>query len=179
MAFAWRDPPVATIEFRDDDGNTSRVSFGVNGDLAAGPDHTTLRGFVERVATRMAAISDASVSGLSLTFSGYDDAFPAAEATSEVERKGLFIVRDADAYLGSVEVPSIDQDVLSPDRISIDLENAAVADLLEYITDPIDMTPFSLLGNVSMNNTKGVDFVTVEEAYQVHRQSHKQRSRRG
>lgn len=179
MPMTFRDTPTATFTFVDDDNNEARVTVGLHGDISAGPSLPTMQKAVVELAAALQAVSDASLVGATLNYSAVDVAAAAAGEASEVERKGYFVTRTSDGYLAGVEVPSIAQAVLESDRVSIDLTNEDVADLVEWLTEAQDMTLFSLFGNVSVANTKGVDVVDVLEAYQVHRGSRKQRSRRG
>lgn len=179
MAIVFRSVPTATFVFVDDDNNEARVTVGLHGDVAAAPDLPTMQRAVRELGAAIAAVSDSALVGVSLNFAGYDDTFPTASAGSEVERKALFVLRDASGYLASVEVPSIDQAKLESDMMSVDLADTDVAALIDWLTEEQDMTLFSLLGHVNVTNTKGVDVVSVLEAYQVHRGSRKQRSRRG
>jgi len=96
-----------------------------------------------------------------------------------VERKAALVLRDEQGYLASVEVPSVDQAVLLPDKVTVDPDNVDVAALIVWLTTEMDMTLFSLEGDVKVTNTKGESLLSYLEGYQVHRMSRKQRSRRG
>jgi len=179
MAIVWRAVPTVSYTFVDDDGNAARLTAGLQGDITAGPLVATMQRGAAEFGKAIGLVSDAALIGGSLTYTWYDDSYPAGAAGSEVERKGAMVLRDEKGYLASVEVPSIDQDVLLADKITIDPADENVADLIEWLTEEMDMTPFSLEGDVKVCNTKGESLLSFLEGYQVHRASRKQRSRRG
>lgn len=179
MAWAWRGNPVLTVTMVDDDLSKASFSLGLEGDAVTETLVPAYKAFMEDLADAVADISDAVVAALTITFTGYDDSFPTAPSGSEVERKGMFIIRDDEARLNNIEVPSILQTVLESDNKTIDLTNADVVTFVELLTEVLDLVPIGIGGDVEAANTVGRDYVSVEDAYQVHRKSRKTSRRAG
>lgn len=128
---AWAERPTASLTFvmLDETGSKANFSLDVPETTLADAALTAaaaLRPLIE-------AITDCAVLSYSLTYSAFDDAPPAAAASSRVERKGIFQFRTAAGKLVNYQVPGIiDAAVLQSGRI--DDDNAAIAAFTAALT---------------------------------------------
>ncbi len=153
---AWNERPTAALTFicRDETGSTANFSLDVPASTLADVALTAagvLRPLVE-------AITDCAVLSYSLSYSSFDDAPPAADAGSRVERKGVFQFLTAAGKKVSYQVPGIKASgVLQTGRI--DDDNIEIKAFYTAIT-AIDAI---------FCDSNGVDIKTLTAAYERYR----------
>lgn len=161
----------ATFSYQDDDLAISRttVPFPAATTLAAG--NTYAAAYV----ALLDPVTDCALIGYSVTQEYYDDAFPAAAAGSDVEDKGVLIIRTAANTIKTLSWPGIVESVLlnniTPPGTYIDLANADVAALVAALVTGI--------GGTAPSNGRGDDLRSVKEAYKKNTASIKSREYRG
>ena len=164
-------PISLSLSYQDDDLAIARTS--VNFPLA-----TTLAA-VQTYATAYAAlvapVTNCALIGYNINQEYYDDTYPVAAAGSDVEDKGMLIIRTVANRIKTMSWPGIIESVLvnsiSPPGTFIDLANVSVAALIGALVTGIAGTQPS--------NDRGDDFRTVKEAYKKNTSSLKSREYKG
>jgi len=164
-------PISLSLTYQDDDLAIARTS--VNFPLA-----TTLAA-VQTYATAYAAlvapVTNCALIGYNINQEYYDDTYPVAAAGSDVEDKGMLIIRTVANRIKTMSWPGIIESVLvnsiSPPGTFIDLANVSVAALIGALVTGIAGTQPS--------NDRGDDFRTVKEAYKKNTASQKSREYKG
>lgn len=183
MAMVFGDVLTVTYTVVDDDGAKSTVTF-----YATLPSITSWTSdSMERVATEMeslvSAISDGAILGVTMSLSGYDDAFPAATAGSDVENKGVFLLTAEGNQKASLAVPSIMESKLVSTGvlagIQLDVSDGDVLAFVDALESGIDLNPFGILDTVTFGTSRGEAFQVVRDAYKQNRASFKSRGGRG
>lgn len=144
------------FRYRDADNNTSTFTIYAN-EAATFADVETFAGAMRAA---VEPLTDAVLTGYSITRNVIEDAPAAAPETSDVERKGYFLARLGDTRSTSVSIPSIDNALVVNGTNVIDLSNVAVA-------------AFVAAWEATGVDRVGVDLVRVEKAEKRHRGSTK------
>jgi hypothetical protein len=161
----------ATFTYQDDDLAISRTSVPFPGatTLAAG------KAYADAYVALLAPVTDCALTGYSVTQDFYDDTFPLAAAGSDVEDKGVLIIRTVANTIKTLTWPGIVESVLvnsiSPPGTFIDLANADVAALVAALITGI--------GGTAPSNGRGDDLRSVKEAYKKNTASIKSREYKG
>jgi hypothetical protein len=164
-------PIQLSLSYQDDDLAISRttVPFPTGTTLAAVQTYATA------YAALVAPVTDCALIGYSVNQEYYDDTYPVAAAGSDVEDKGVLVIRTVGNHLKTLSWPGIIESVLlntiSPPGTYIDLANVAVAALISALITGIAGTQPS--------NTRGDDFRSVKEAYKKNTASLKSREYKG
>jgi hypothetical protein len=164
-------PIQLSLSYQDDDLAISRttVPFPTGTTLAAVQTYATA------YAALVAPVTDCALIGYSVNQEYYDDTYPVAAAGSDVEDKGVLVIRTVGNHLKSLSWPGIVESVLlntiSPPGTYIDLANVAVAALVSALITGIAGTQPS--------NNRGDDFRSVKEAYKKNTASLKSREYKG
>jgi hypothetical protein len=164
-------PIQLSLSYQDDDLAISRttVPFPTGTTLAAVQTYATA------YAALVAPVTDCALIGYSVNQEYYDDTYPVAAAGSDVEDKGVLVIRTVGNHLKSLSWPGIVESVLlntiSPPGTYIDLANVAVAALVSALITGIAGTQPS--------NNRGDDFRSVKEAYKKNTGSLKSREYKG
>lgn len=116
----------------------------------------------DAIAAAMAALSDAAVTGYSLTYSKEETDAPAPVAGSRVEEKGVFRWRTDNARTSQFTIPAIKDSVLNPSG-SIDKTDLLVTALVDVVTG---------VGAI-FAGADGSDITSLLHAYQAFRRSSK------
>jgi hypothetical protein len=164
-------PISLSLSYQDDDLAIARTSVPF-------PSGTTLAA-VQSYATAYAAlvdpVSDCALIGYSVNQEYYDDTYPLAAAGSDVEDKGVLIIRTVGNAIKTISWPGVMESVLvnsiSPPGTYIDLANVAVAALVSALITGIAGTQPS--------NGRGDDLRSVKEAYKKNTSSLKSREYKG
>lgn len=161
----------ATFSYQDDDLAISRTSVPF-------PAATTLvqgKAFADAYVALIDPVSDCALVGYSVTQDYYDDTYPVAAPGSDVEDKGVLIIRTAANTIKTLTWPGIVESVLlnsiSPPGTFIDLANVNVAALVAALVTGI--------GGTAPSNGRGDDLRSVKEAYKKNTASIKSREYRG
>lgn len=150
-----------TVSFRDRDNNTAGMSFKI-ATTALVADVTAA--FGTTLAGAIAALSDAVVTGWSLSISARENALATAVESSDVERKGSFSFLDASGFPVIVQLPSIKNILVQDGSQAIDLTNVAVLAFVNLFVTGI-------LGIIRPVSQAGVDVTALKSARKVHRSS--------
>jgi len=116
----------------------------------------------DAISAAMALLTDAVVTGYSLTYTKFDDAPGTPAAASRVEKKGFFDWRTSNARTTSFTIPSILDSLLTPSG-KIDQTNADIIALVAVVTGT---------GSI-FAGADGSDIVSLIHAYQRFNRSSK------
>lgn len=179
MAIA--DMPVKVqLLYLDEGGAHARSTVN----LPSNTDEIAAINFAEALFPLAAAITETALMGVNVVFPKYDDAYPDPPAGSDVEVKGVFILRTADNAKSALATAGI------PDEMLIDT-GALKGVLIDLTDEDIDAFVDALIDGLTVNNSQGVptlvtpcdtrgsDYNAVLEAYKQHRRSQKRMGRKG
>jgi hypothetical protein len=175
MAFT-NGPKTITFTFQDDDLAQGSVSVKL-------PDTVSYDGafaFAEDFVAMLTPLSDCALQKYTVSGEVFDDAYPQGAAGSDVEDKGVIVIRTANNGTSSFTWPGVKESVLlntiSPPGTYIDLANVNVAALLSAL---INGLAEGILGTLQPSDRRGADFLSVKEAYKQNRGSLKSRQYKG
>lgn len=160
-----------SLSYQDDDLAIARtsVNFPVGTTLAAVQTYATA------YAALVAPLTDCALIGYSINQEYYDDAFPTAGAGSDVEDKGVLVIRTVGNAIKTMSWPGVLESVLvntiSPPGTYVDLANVAVSALVSALITGI--------GGTAPSSSRGDDFRSVKEAYKKNTYSQKSREYKG
>lgn len=164
-------PISLALTYQDDDLATSRTSvpFPVGTALA------DVQAYATAYAALVDPVTDCALIGYSINQEYYDDAYPTAAAGSDVEDKGVLVIRTVNNNIKTLSWPGVIESVLvntiSPPGTFIDLANVAVAALVSALITGIAGT--------APSNSRGDDLRSVKEAYKKNTSSLKSREYKG
>lgn len=160
-----------SLTYQDDDLATSRTSV----DFPAGTALAAVQTFATAYAALVDPVTDCALIGYSVNQEYYDDAYPVAAAGSDVEDKGVLIIRTVGNAIKTMSWPGVLESVLvnsiSPPGTYIDLANVGVAALVSALITGI--------GGTAPTNGRGDDLRSVKEAYKKNTSSLKSREYKG
>jgi hypothetical protein len=175
MAYEFKSL-VVNFSFVDDDGATSTMGVHLPADIS---NFAEAKAIADEIAPDLAAISDAALTGYTVTLSVYDDSNPVATSGSDVEDKGVFLLSTAGGFRSSVAVPSIKESVListgALTGIQVDLSDTDVA---SFVGDMVDGVTIGVV-TYEPSDYRGDDIVGVIDAYKQNRASFRSRGRKG
>lgn len=131
----------------DKDGNTGASTMYMDGDALFPAVEIASAAFVASIN----ALSDASVTGYSVTKGYRENAVPAPGVGAEVERKGRFTFRLADTRTHTISIPGFRDDLVFPGGDAINGNDPAVL-------------AFTGLVAASGTDSIGTDIIAVEKA---------------
>jgi hypothetical protein len=145
-----------SIDFRykDADENSSTFTMYMQ-EAAAFADVETFAGLVRAA---VEPLTDAVLTGYSITRNVFEDAPADAPETSDVERKGYFLARLSDTRSTSISIPSIENSLVVNGTNVI---NRAAAQVVAFVD----------LWQASGVDRVGTDLIRVEKAEKRHRGS--------
>lgn len=150
---ALTNTPTAKLDF------TFKDASGSIGHMLVHVPYSTLAAeaitAADAIAAAMAALSDATVQGYTLTYAKEDTAPPAPNAGSRVEEKGVFVWRTANARSTRFTIPAIKDSVLNPSG-SVNKSDVLVTALVDVVTGL----------NSVFAAADGSDITSLLEAYQ-------------
>jgi hypothetical protein len=169
-------PISITFTFQDDD--LAQSSIGVKL-----PEATPLA-FAYAFATQFVGlippVSDCALQKYSVSQEVYDDTYPLGAAGSDVEDKGVLTIRTANNGTSTFTWPGVLESILvnniTPPGTYVNLQNAAVAALISGLVNGINI---GLGGTIQPSDRRGLDFLSIKEAYKQNRGSQKSRQYRG
>jgi hypothetical protein len=160
-----------TMIYQDDDLATSRSSV----DFPPATALADIQAYATSYAALIAPVSDCALKGYTITEDFYDDAYPLAAAGSDVEDKGVFVIRTANNKTRQFTWPGILESVLmntiSPPGTYVNLANAAISALAAALITGIAGT--------APSTDRGDDFLSIAQAFKQNRGSQKSREYRG
>jgi hypothetical protein len=160
-----------TMIYQDDDLATSRSSI----DFPPATAPAAIQTYASAYAALLAPVSDCALKGYTITEDFYDNTYPAAAAGSDVEDKGVLVIRTQNNKTRQFNWPGVLESVLmntiSPPGTYIDLANVAVAALTSALITGIAGTQPS--------TDRGDDFLSIVQAFKQNRGSLKSREYRG
>ena len=141
--------------------------------------------FTGQYAALVADILDTAVVSATLGVPLYEDTYPDAPVTADVEDKAVFLMLAAGDSRSALAMPGVDDGVLIPagepgGGVELDFSNAAVEDLADALVDGLLVQDSG--GNpvtVEPCDNRGADYVSVRTAYKQNRASHRRSVRRG
>jgi len=160
-----------SLTYQDDDLATSRTSV----DFPAGTALADVQAYASAYAALVDPVTDCALIGYSVNQEYYDDTYPTAGAGSDVEDKGVLVIRTVGNAIKTMSWPGVLESVLvntiSPPGTYIDLANVAVAALVSALITGIAGT--------APSNGRGDDLRSVKEAYKKNTSSLKSREYKG
>jgi hypothetical protein len=174
---AWQNGPISiSFGFQDDDLAQASVSVKL-------PSGTLLANafvFAGDLVALMSPVSDCALQKYSITQELYEDTYPQGAAGSDVEDKGVMTIRTANNGTSTFSWPGVLESVLvnniTPAGTYVNLTNAAVAALVSALINGINI---GLGGTIQPSDRRGLDFLSVKEAYKQSRGSQKSRQYKG
>jgi hypothetical protein len=164
------------FNFQDDDGARSTTTIHFE---AVEANFGEAKALADELAPLLAAISDAALLDYNVNLAVYDTAQPAPGSPSDVEIKGVFLLKTEDNFRASLAVPSIKESCLIADGaragIDIDLTNVDVAALVDALVDGVTVGIITY----EPSDRRGSDITQVVDAYKQIRSSFKARGRKG
>lgn len=160
-----------SLSYQDDDLAISRttVDFPVGTTLAA------VQTYASSYAALVNPVTDCALIGYSVNQEYYDDTYPTAAAGSDVEDKGVLVIRTVGNNIKTMTWPGIIESVLlntiTPPGTFIDLANVAVAALVSALVTG--------LAGTAPSNGRGDDLRSVKEAFKKNTASLKSREYKG
>lgn len=151
-----------TISLIDRDRNKSTIGFHVLAGIALGALETAITG---TMIPAIEGVSDAVVSGYTISATAEDLAPALAPETSDVERKGVFSFKADDSASYVIGVPSIKNTVVIDETNKIDKANTDVDTFIQMVLDP------SILDLAHPVTYLGSDITTLGKAEKRHRGS--------
>jgi hypothetical protein len=160
-----------TMVYQDDDLATARSSI----DFPPATVRDDIVAYASAYAALLAPVSDCALKGYTITEDFYDNTYPMAAAGSDVEDKGVLVIRTQNNKTRQFNWPGVLESVLmntiSPPGTYIDLANVAVAALISALITGIAGT--------APSTDRGDDFLSVVQAFKQNRGSLKSREYRG
>jgi hypothetical protein len=160
-----------TMIYQDDDLATSRSSI----DFPAATAVAAIQTYAAAYAALLDPVTDCALKGYTITTDFYDDTYPTPAAGSDVEDKGVIIMRTQNNKTRQFNWPGVLESVLmntiSPPGTYIDLANVAVAALTAALITGI--------GGTQPSNDRGEDFLSIVQAFKQNRSSLKSREFKG
>jgi len=157
--------------YQDDDLATSRSSI----DFPPATTPAAIQAYASAYAALLSPVSDCALKGYTITEDFYDNTYPAAAAGSDVESKGVLVIRTQNNKTRQFNWPGVLESVLmntiSPPGTFIDLANVAVAALISALITGIAGTQPS--------TDRGDDFLSIVQAFKQNTSSQKSREYRG
>lgn len=164
-------PIKLSLSYQDDDLTIARTSV----DFPAGTTLAAVQTYASNYAALVAPVTDCALIGYNVNQEYYDDTYPVAAAGSDVEDKGILVIRTVGNHFKQMSWPGIIESVLlntiTPPGTFIDLANAAVAALVAALITGI--------GGTAPSNNRGDDLRSVKEAYKKNTSSQKSREYKG
>lgn len=162
-----------SLTYQDDDLATSRTSV----DFPAGTALADVQTYAAAYAALVDPVTDCALIGYSVNQEYYDDTYPTAAAGSDVEDKGVLVIRTVGNAIKTMSWPGVVESVLvntiSPPGTFIDLANVAVAALVSALITGLG-TPA-----IAPSNGRGDDLRSVKEAFKKNTNSLKSREYKG
>jgi len=162
MAVTLSPVTNVTISLVDRDLNRSTIGFHVNAGVALGFIQDAI---TDTMIPAIEGISDAVVTGYTISSIADDPAPALAAETSDVERKGVFSFGAANGSSYVIGVPSIKNTVVIDETNKIDKANAAVIAFVQMVLDP------SILDLAHPVTYLGSDITSLGKAEKHHRSS--------
>ena len=160
-----------TLSYQDDDLAIARTSV----DFPGGTTLADVTAYATSYAALIDPVSDCALTGYTVTEDFYDDTYPQAAPGSDIENKGVLVIRTANNRTRQLTWPGILESVLlntiSPPGTYINLANVAVAALTSAL--------ITGLAGTAPSNDRGDDFISVKEAFKKNVNSLKSREFRG
>lgn len=160
-----------TLIYQDDDLATSRTSIDFPPATAA----AAIQAYASAYAALVDPVTDCALKGYSITEDWYDDTYPTPAAGSDVEDKGVLVIRTQNNKTRQLSWPGVLESVLvntiSPPGTFIDLANVAVAALVSALITGVAGT--------APSTDRGDDFLSVVQAFKQNRSSLKSREFKG
>lgn len=155
---------VATLTFRDRDGNAGSVSINIDNTAVFDDIETDI---TTTFAPLIAALSDATLTEITVTKKYVENAPALAPESSDVERKGSFSWRDASGWPLVMQIPSFRNTMVVDNSNTINTADTAVAAFLS------EMLSGALLGAQRPVTSHGTAPVRLVRNEKVHRKSDK------
>jgi hypothetical protein len=166
-------PGSINLSLRYQDDDLAIASTSVN--FPAGTTLAAVQTYATAYAALVAPVTNCALIGYSISEDYFDDTFPVAAAGSDVEDKGVLIIRTVSNAIKTMTWPGVLESVLvntiSPPGTFVDLANVAVAALVSAVITGIAGTQPS--------NSRGDDLRSVKEAYKKNTNSLKSREYKG
>ena len=163
-----------SLSYQDDDLAIARTSV----DFPAGTTLASVQTYATSYAALVAPLTDCALIGYSVNQEYYDDTYPVAAAGSDVEAKGVLILRTVGNSIKTMTWPGVLESVLvnsiSPPGTFIDLANVAVSALVSALITGLGTAPV-----VAPSNGNGQDLRSIKEAYKKNTSSQKSREYKG
>jgi hypothetical protein len=167
-----------TFTFVDDDGAKSTTTLYIDPNWAV--DLTDLSTIAQEIATALEALSDAKLLSCVISMEGYDNVGELGATGSDVEDKGVFLMRTDDNFGASISVPSILETKLVDTGVTagiqIDFTDDDVIAFKDILEDGGEVGVGELWEVV---DSRGQDIAAVVDGYKQNRASFKSRGRRG
>lgn len=183
MATQLPDVGAFTFTVKDDDLAQSKMTFYAVLPVLNQWTQDGAKAFIDALWALVTPLIDSALVGFNFTMSGYEDTFPDAAAGSDVEDKGVFLMRTENNKPTSVALASILEAKLVSSGIAagiqIDTSDSDVADFIDALENGIDLNPFGILDVARISTDRGEAVARVVDAYKQNRQSHKSRGGRG
>lgn len=179
----WQSRDFWTITFSaiDDDLAIGKAKLNVDvSDFAfeIGDLHT----MAQDLATGMSALLETSLFQYSISAVGWEDTLvgEAGPAESDVEDKGVFLLRSENNFSSDVAIPGIDEGKLVATGVSTGIQiDTSDADVLAFIALLTTMQEVGVGENWRVVDSRGDPIVAVADAYKRNAASQKSRNRRG
>jgi hypothetical protein len=159
MALAAKPTISIVFSFRDDDGKNSTTEFTIPGSTTA----ANALAFAAAVRLLIAALTDSTLTGYNVIL-GFVEAGALVIGSSDVENKGLFLLKAANAGQSTITVPSPLESILQLNNQDIDHANTDV----EAFEDALTLG----IAGVQPCSASGSDYTTIYDAYKQNRRSH-------
>lgn len=160
-----------TLTYVDDDLATSRTSVN----FPIGTALADVQAYAIAYAALVDPVTDCALSGYSISQEYYDDVYPTAAAGSDVEDKGVLVMRTVNNNIKTMTWPGVIEGVLlnsiTPAGTFVDLANVGVAALVSALITGIAGT--------APSNARGDDLRSVTQAYKKNTRSLASRGRKG
>lgn len=160
-----------TLVYKDDDLAQSRSSI----DFPPGTTPAAVQTYASAYVALVAPVTDCALMGYTITEDFYDDTYPTPAAQSDVEDKGVLVIRTVNNKTRQFTWPGVLESVLvntiSPPGTFINLAHVAVAALVSALITGI--------GGTAPSTDIGSDFLSVVEAFKRNRSSLKSREFKG
>lgn len=159
------------LSYQDDDLAIARTSVN----FPTGTALADVQAYATAYAALVDPVTDCALIGYSINQEYYDDTYPTAAAGSDVEDKGVLVIRTVGNAIKTMSWPGVLESVLvntiSPPGTYIDLANVGVAALVSALITGIAGT--------APSNGRGDDLRSVKEAYKKNTASQKSREYKG
>lgn len=160
-----------SLSYQDDDLAIARTSVN----FPAGTSLADVQSYAAAYAALVDPVTDCALVGYNINQEYYDDTYPTAAAGSDVEDKGVLVIRTVNNNTKTMTWPGVVESVLlntiTPPGTYIDLANVAVAALVSALVTGI--------GGTAPSNSRGDDLRSVKEAFKKNTSSLKSREYKG